>query len=401
MTSPAELPGASPNAATPLVVIEDCVADQLIGTSTAHLASGTLQVFSGSPIPPPELVGSDTTEEAKPKGALTLQIGHAAFVLEPSLTTVFTHSENSRWYFWTLTLPSASSPDSPDHPSGTSVGSGSYVRLTLPEGVDVPGSALEKSRDAFEDILIGREFLSGDTVFSAADEIGRSVSQDANAAATQLKLRTKEHISSKDPASPTSQTAFSPTTHSFVEGTTKSSDTTASYSGWAAERFARASISVGERVAGLFGLHLDDEPVAQGSESSRNAPPAPERLFSTGDAFEAESKRDGLEAPNYVPGSSTPSEAELLSHDPVGSAIAEGLTPPDTSIVTSTEISANQDKAMSVESSDNETPEAGGATEGISSGNDLTKSVAIGGGITPESPHAVKPAESVGAHDSV
>lgn len=29
--------------------------------------------------------------------------------------------------------------------------------------------------------------------------------------------------------------------------------------GWAAEKFANVSISVGERVAGLFGLHLSDE----------------------------------------------------------------------------------------------------------------------------------------------
>lgn len=208
-----ELP-AAPVTATPLVVIDDCEADQLVGDQTAHLASGTLQLFSGGSDPSPELVNlskpesetattnndSPTHEAAPNKNALTLRVAGAAFSFEPHLTTVFTHAENPRWYFFSLSLPSNSSPSPSAAASSTlgattaapAVGSGSYVRFTLPEGIDVPGSVLEKSRDAFEDILIGRGFLSGDAVLSAADELGRAFVHDASAAAEAIKLRTSE-----------------------------------------------------------------------------------------------------------------------------------------------------------------------------------------------------------------
>lgn len=201
MSETSEIPQTLPTAATPLIVIENCIADQLVGSSVVPLATGTLQLLSRGPAPPPELVGSESTfiesassSETKSIGTLTLQVGQAAFVLEPHLTTVFTHSENARWYFWTLTLPS-SEPTSVDHPSGHStVGSGSYIRLTLPEGVEVPGSALEKSRDAFEDVLIGRGFLSGDGTLDVVSEIGKSVKSGAGAVTEELRLRTQEYV---------------------------------------------------------------------------------------------------------------------------------------------------------------------------------------------------------------
>lgn len=205
-----ELPSAPPTT-TSLIVIEDCVADQLIGEDVVRLASGALRLYVGANAPTPDLVWSDSTSESRSgdsetnsrtKGALTLRIGNAAFSLEPSLTTVFTHAENARWYFFSLTLSSeaTSSSPSPDvpapavHPTSTGsvVGSGSYIRLTLPEGVSTPGSAEEKVRDAFEDVLIGRGFLSGDPLLSAADEIGRRISDEASTAASTLRERTQQ-----------------------------------------------------------------------------------------------------------------------------------------------------------------------------------------------------------------
>ena len=199
-----ELPSAPPTAA-PLIVIEGCIADQLIGEEVIHLAAGTLQLYAGSSTPP-ELVGSKPTSktlsegsevDARTKGALTLRVGNAGFSLEPTLTTVFTHAENPRWYFFSLMLPpdpstSAGSSDSVVHSPVGVVGSGSYVRLVLPEGIAVPGSALERSRDAFEDALISRGYLSGDPVLSAADEIRRSAANEARTAVLTLRERTQQ-----------------------------------------------------------------------------------------------------------------------------------------------------------------------------------------------------------------
>ena len=127
-TNDHELPLAPPTA-IPLIVIEDCAADQLIGEEVVHLASGTLQLYAAASSPPPTLVGhASTTEKSSPfqdssevssgrrsqteeewrtaiASSLTLRIGNAAFSLEPSLTTFFTHAENPRWYFFSHITP--------------------------------------------------------------------------------------------------------------------------------------------------------------------------------------------------------------------------------------------------------------------------------------------------------
>ncbi|KAF8321684.1 hypothetical protein DL93DRAFT_2093663 [Clavulina sp. PMI_390] len=232
---PAGLPVEPPMGA-PLVVIGNCEADQMVGDQTAHLASGTLQLFSKTPSPAPKLVGEDASETPTetPEGdvknsALMLRIGGAAFSFESHLTTVFTHAENPRWYFFLLSFPS----DSPD-PSATSrprsnssaVGSGSYVRITLPEGVEIPGSALEKLRDAWEDILMGRGFLP-----------------DESASSPITSQLPNWFGSTPTPAAPASQPVEEEST----------------MTGWATRTFARMSISLGERVVGLLGVNVADE----------------------------------------------------------------------------------------------------------------------------------------------
>lgn len=176
-----------------LVTIEDCLADQLVGAlQVAHLATGPLSLYS------------------TPDAQITLTIGpNIAFLLDPGLTSFFTHDKNPRWYFFSLPISSSTTDDDDGSPSGTTsptpaggeastsaadsatatspttsptrtrhlsnVGSGSYVRITLPEGIEAPGSALEKARDAFEDALISRSFLTGDGTVSPtfSDERGR------------------------------------------------------------------------------------------------------------------------------------------------------------------------------------------------------------------------------------
>jgi len=312
-----KLPSAPPTP-TPLIAIEDCVADQLVGDKVARLASGTLQLYAGGSGPPelvgPESISKPTSEvpdaNLQTKGALTLRVGTAAFSLEPSLTTAFTHAENARWYFFSLTLPPKAFPSSPSAETSksaahTAVGSGSYVRLTLPEGITIPGSILEKQRDVFEDVLIGRGFLSGDPVLSATDEIARSISQEASAAVT-IRERTQQHTSISSVPKP-KQESFSPTTHSFIDGRTKPEERRSSMTEWAAETLANVSIAVGERVASIFGIHI---PTEEEQLEAGVASPSTTQQFAPTD--QNQNRREDLDTPDFVTGSATPSEGGLV-----------------------------------------------------------------------------------------
>jgi len=164
----------------------------------------------------------------------------------------------------------AESTSEVSHPHLENLGSGSYIRLTLPEGVAETGSALEKTRDAFEDVLISRGFLKGAGIESFGDELGRSVRQDAGSVARDIKERTAQHISSTD--APTSPTTFAPATHSFVNGASTVTSGAATYTGKAAEALAHVSISVGERVAGFFGIGGGGGPPALKSPDGETPP---------------------------------------------------------------------------------------------------------------------------------
>lgn len=148
-----------------LITIDNCNAEQLVGTETAHLSTGQLNIYPAG----------DPTENKD----INLTLGpSAAFHLSPSTSTFFTHASNTRIYLISL-------------PLGESIGSGSYVQITLPEGIDVPGSEAEKARDTFEEILVSRGFLK-EGVEAAGDELGRGIAEGAAGISSSIKARTSQ-----------------------------------------------------------------------------------------------------------------------------------------------------------------------------------------------------------------
>ncbi len=74
-----------------------------------------------------------------------------------------------------------------------------------------------------------------------------------------------------------SPTQFSPSTHSFVDAGATEIHASASYANRAAEAFAHLSISVGERVATLFGIHGNGDKEAVSANPADNKSSATSR----------------------------------------------------------------------------------------------------------------------------
>ena len=187
---------------SPIVIIPDCKACQLVGEDVIYLCTGELRLCNA-----PSLGYN----------RLTLTIGpKIAFSLDPALTTFFTHIKNTRWYFFSLPLATLSPRSSldeerhnplPDAASASvqatepsvpkrhieNIGSGSYIRLTLPEDV-LPdgrsGNSLEKLRDKFEDALISRGYLKGEN----AEETGRRIRTETAGSAIQTRIGTSQCV---------------------------------------------------------------------------------------------------------------------------------------------------------------------------------------------------------------
>ena len=123
--------------------IPGCSVAQLVEDETLPLADGTLSLF-----------------QSEDDESLTVLIQEMAFPLSKT-SPVFTHSQNNRWYFFAV--PGAQ---------------GSFIRVTLPEGVEVSGSKYEKLRDQLEDKLIKQGLLQS-RFLAAGDELGSSVKQEA------------------------------------------------------------------------------------------------------------------------------------------------------------------------------------------------------------------------------
>ncbi|KIO16862.1 hypothetical protein M407DRAFT_246902 [Tulasnella calospora MUT 4182] len=172
---------------------------------------------------------------------LTVKLQELAFSLKD--TPVYTHSDNSQWYFF-------KSP-------GVSSEAHSYVRIEFPHDVLTPGSPVQELRDRFENALIGEKLLKTG-VEAAGDEIGASLKGDASRMATfissQIKSYTSSHPATTEPA------AFSPTTHEVAEGAATQSGVAAGYAASAANIFARTFIGAGQKIVDVFNAATAERP---------------------------------------------------------------------------------------------------------------------------------------------
>ncbi|KAG8896931.1 hypothetical protein FRC01_011558 [Tulasnella sp. 417] len=209
---------------TTIVSIDGCSVAQVLDSGVVPLASGTLDLLQD-----PETY------------VLTVKLGDLAFPLEN--TPVYTHSDNSQWYFF-------KSP-------GVSSEVHSYVRIEFPHEVLTPGSPVQEMRDRFENALIGEKLLKTG-VGAAGDEIGASLRTDASRMASFISSRIKSYTSSH-PAT-TEPVTFSPTTHKAAEGAATQSGAAAGYAASAANIFARTFIGAGQKIVDVFNAATAERP---------------------------------------------------------------------------------------------------------------------------------------------
>ncbi|KAG8998673.1 hypothetical protein FRB90_012252 [Tulasnella sp. 427] len=209
---------------TTIVSIDGCSVAQVLDSGVVPLASGNLDLLQD-----PETY------------IMTIKLGELAFPLEN--TPVYTHSDNSQWYFFKS--PGVSSPIQ------------SYVRVELPHEVLTPGSPAQQLRDRFENALIGGKLLKTG-VEATGDEIGASLREDATKMASFVSSRIKSYTSSH-PAT-TEPVAFSPTTHEVADGAAAQSGVAAGYAAGAANVFAKTVIGVGQKVVDVFNAATAERP---------------------------------------------------------------------------------------------------------------------------------------------
>jgi hypothetical protein len=102
-----------------------------------------------------------------------LKIGNAAFPITKA-TPFYTHTSSSRIYLFAPAL------------EDVAVGTGTYVKITLPEDIATPGSEAEKSRDAFEEVLLNHGLLQEGTA-AFADELASGAREVGLKAANSIK----------------------------------------------------------------------------------------------------------------------------------------------------------------------------------------------------------------------
>ncbi|KAF8599495.1 hypothetical protein BDV93DRAFT_546845 [Ceratobasidium sp. AG-I] len=149
-----------------IISIENCTAAQILTSRDVPLASGTLR-----------LVENQAPEAGLTSTIMTLEIGRATFPLT-KYTAFFTHVTSSRIYIFSPTL------------EDVSLGAGTYVKITLPQDVQVEGSEAEQARKSFEGALVKHGLLQGgpvavanETLHSTRDAFG-SISSGVQDSAT-------------------------------------------------------------------------------------------------------------------------------------------------------------------------------------------------------------------------
>jgi len=179
---------------------------QLIGTSDAPIGSGPLSLHEGT------------------DGGVIVRVGNAAFDV-PASTEWFTHAEDKQVYLFQAPF---------------AIGSGSYIKLRLPEG----------STARFEEVLVQRGCLK-DGPAAVLDELARSVRDDSHLTAVDLSDKADAHISSSSGAAQPTQ--FSDATKSIVEGARSATGTAAEYTSWAAGAIAGATTALGAKLSEAMG----------------------------------------------------------------------------------------------------------------------------------------------------
>ncbi|CAE7160728.1 unnamed protein product [Rhizoctonia solani] len=239
----------------PLASVENCTTVQVLSSQDVPLATGTLQLI---PIEPTDSESPTVHSDDPSAPILTLKIGNAAFPITKA-TPFYTHASSSRIYLFAPVL------------EDVSLGAGTYVKITLPEEIAIPGSEAEKARDAFEEVLLNHGLLQEGTA-AFADELASGAREVGLKAANSIRGIAKGHTSGP-PAEPTT---FSSTTHNVADSAVSGTETIKDYTGSASqtaassigatagsylfkatETVAKAGVAVGERLVHLFGM--DDQ----------------------------------------------------------------------------------------------------------------------------------------------
>ncbi|KAG8705737.1 hypothetical protein FRC08_001488 [Ceratobasidium sp. 394] len=238
-----------------LVSIDNCTVVQVLSSQDVPLASGTLQLLPASEQQSTE--GAPTLHSSD-SPILTLKVGNAAFPISKS-TTFYTHADSPRIYIFSPTLDE------------TAIGAGTYVKITLPNEIEVEGSDAERARNAFEEVLVQHKLLE-EGAGAVADEISAGAREAGAKIAGGIERAATRHASG--PPNPPS--TFSPTTHAAADSAVSGTATLQSYTSSAShtmasfgtslgasasaaafkasETVARAGVAVGERLVHLLGV---------------------------------------------------------------------------------------------------------------------------------------------------
>jgi len=212
-----------------LVLIPDVVATHVLGESTAELGKGDLSLLLTE-----DVNVSAPTSPTKASGrtpVLTLSVGKAAFPLFK--TTVFgTLADDMRVYVFTPEI-------------GGEVGG--YVKITLPEGVQVVGSPFEKLQTKFEEVLIHHGLLK-EGIEAVADEIGKSMRDDSVNIAQNVRESTASYLAENSPT--TSPTKLPESIHSATSSSASGTGTLASTARRMSNAASNAAGQAGAWVAG-------------------------------------------------------------------------------------------------------------------------------------------------------
>ncbi|KAF8334166.1 uncharacterized protein EI90DRAFT_515768 [Cantharellus anzutake] len=146
-----------PSNESPFVTIPDCEASQLVGEDVISLGTGDLSLYAA-----------------------------------PSVASMVLFFIATRYFATSAIITPATQPlASKRHIEN--IGSGSYIRLTLPEGPlrdPTPGNSLKKLRDEFEDALISHGFLKGQEARTYSEDLGRIIREAAENAVNSVRNRT-------------------------------------------------------------------------------------------------------------------------------------------------------------------------------------------------------------------
>jgi len=197
-----------------IVIVEDCVATQMLRQAGVWLGSGSMELL----------------QHVQSRG-LTVRLGDLAFALSPQLP-IYTHSKEKLAYF--IKSPGLEN---------------SFVRITLPTGAAISGTALEAKRDKFETALVEAGLLKAG-IEAVGEDIVMGLREDAaslvSAINSNVKGSAKEHPGSTYPMT------LPPGTHGVGAQIGAGSATVAGYAASAAAAFSNAAVGLGRSIVNVI-----------------------------------------------------------------------------------------------------------------------------------------------------